>query len=1102
MSDFYAETGALRLVPNATPFSKRSFAFMRHAVSWLLALASAPLAGAAIPDKPDYNKHVRPILAGTCFKCHGSDEKLRKGKLRLDLRDAAVEKKAIVPGNADASELVKRILTTDEDDVMPPRKEHRDLTADQKEILRRWIAAGAEYQQHWSFIPPVKAAVPQIPGDDQVRNEIDSFVRQRLAEEQLSPAPETTKERWLRRVTLDLTGLPPTLRELDEFLADTSGHAFDAAVDRLLASESFGERMATDWLDAARYADTYGRHEDAESAVWRYRDWVVQAFNENLPYDKFLTWQTAGDLLPNPTRDQYIATVFNRLVQQSNEAGSNEEEFRQDHVNDRVKTNATAILGLTMECARCHDHKYDPITQRDYYSFSAFLNNIDELGLFPRQTAAIPAPSLLLYGPAEDAKHRALVEQISAAEKELETIRAGAKERFHAWCREHGMPAPASPAAHYDFESVKAKKAIAKKNFVDSIHPDAPPATSRQTPKAVPRGSSVGIHFENDNSVELPESIGAFRRSDAFSFAFWFQPNQLQDRAVLVHRTRGGLDAASRGYEIILEHGRLEFTLAHFAPGNCVRIRTTQPLPLKTWTHVTAMYDGSSRAAGMKICLNGKCADCEVVRDNLYRDILYRKEWGDFDDAKIQDNGTPVIKLTLGWRYNDMGLKDGAFDDFMVFDRALTPAEAALLAGGAAPRIDQGWWDWLVGNKPLPANADEWLDAWLRDTDDTWRTTNAKLHDLRTQDDNLVNDVDEVMVMREMPVQRPTFVLNRGQFDQHGAEVTPDTPKALPPFPEGAPRNRLGLAQWMVDGKNPLTARVAVNRIWQIFFGRGLVATSEDFGIQGQPPSHPELLDWLACDFMEHGWDVKRVCRMIALSATYRQDSVPVDSSLLERDPQNILLARGPRHRLSAEQIRDTALSVSGLLVPAMGGVPVMPYLPDHLYEDSGIQAHYIQDHGGKLWRRSLYTFRKRTMPPPDMLAFDSPSREFCRVRRECTNTPLQALTLMNDPQFVEACRVLAEKLLREHPKDAEACIAESFRLWTSRAPTPQETAVLHHLLDDERSWFSSHPSEAESLRSKNGEAPTDTRLDAVDVAAVTELERALLGDDETLVEQ
>ncbi len=1080
-------------------FARRRLGAGLACAAGLFVMAGAMSESAAtVPEKPDYNRHVRPILAEACFKCHGMDEKQRKGKLRLDERADAVEKHAIVPGDAAVSELVRRIDAADEDDIMPPLKEHKTLTADQRETLRRWIAQGAEYKKHWAFIPPEKAPVPAVDG----AQPIDAFVRQRLREENLEPAPEASRERWLRRVSFDLTGLPPTLAELDAFLADTSSTAYEKVVDRLLASRGFGEHLATRWLDAARYADTYGRHEDAESPVWRYRDWVVQAINDNLPYDQFLTWQMAGDLLPHPTQDQYVATVFHRLVQQSNEAGSNEEEFRQEHVADRVKTTATAMLGLTMECARCHDHKYDPLSMRDYYSFSAFLNNIDELGLFARQTAGVPAPSLLILPPEQQARLGALQDAMKKTEAELAAIKAGAGARFREWCAHHGAPSLPQPLARYDFSTITGKKAIQKKTFIDVLHPEVPVATVRQTPRPEERGDDVGIRLENDNVIEFPETLGNFRRGDAFTLAFWFLTRVEQERAVVLHRTRGALDAASRGYEMVLDHGRLEFCLAHFAPGNAIRVRTRETLPLGRWMHLTATYDGSSRAAGLKVYINGKAAETEVVRDNLYRDILYRKEWGDFDDAKIQDNGTPGIKLCLGWRYNDMALKDGAFDEFQMYDRALTEPEAALLARPAPEAGKVGWWQSLRSRVPPSFDLEPWLDAWLRDSDDAWKEAAARLHALRTEADDLVNGADEIMVMREMEPRRPTYILARGQFDQRGAEVKPDTPGALPPLDPGLPRNRLGLAQWMVDRKNPLTARVAVNRLWQGFFGTGLVGTPEDLGLQGELPTHPELLDWLACDFMEHGWDVKRLCRMVVLSRTYRQQSMPLDRTLLERDPRNLLLARGPRHRLDAEQIRDAVLALSGLLSTEHGGVPVKPYQPEGLYEDSGIQAHYTQDHGEKLWRRSIYTFRKRTMPPPGLLVFDTSTRETCRVRRESTNTPLQALTLLNDPQFVEACRVLAERELRGHQGDVAAAIAGSFRLWTSRPAAESELAVLRALFEQEKAWYAANPVEAEALLRGNGEAPVDGALPMVDVAALCSLERALLGDDETLVAQ
>ncbi len=1100
--------------------------------------SESPAASARVPATPapkiSFNFQVRPILAENCYACHGPDEKKRKGKLRLDVEAEAVAKGAIKPGDPDESEAIKRLFTQDEDDVMPPPESRHQMTEAQKELLKRWVAQGGHYETHWAFVAPQSPPVPQLskvsnedvgaeatgsaksasktkpagkaksakksenenggsgpssaaaaPGDFNAGSAIDSFVLQRLQKEGIRPAPKADRATWLRRVTLDLVGLPPTPEEIEAFLKEPSEQSYERVVDRLLASPAYGERMASDWLDAARYADTYGRHEDAESPVWPYRDWVVRAFNGNMPYSQFLTEQTAGDLLPNPTQDQLVATVFNRLVQQSNEAGSNEEEFRQEHVADRVRTNATAILGLSVECARCHDHKYDPITMKDYYGFSAFLNNINELGLYSRQTSGIPAPSVLLEDADTQEKVRTLKEETARAEAQLQQIREAAAVRYAAWQRQNGLPRAAAPTAWYRFEFRERAKKSELKIITDEMNPQDP-GMSRVTPELVqgPPGHGTALLVGGDFPISFGNR-GVFRRSDAFSFSLWYRPGEAQERSVLLHRTRGGLDAASRGYEVILENMFPEFSLSHFAPENSIRIRGKEKLLIGQWTHLGVTYDGSSKAAGMRLYLNGKPVETTVVSDNLYRDILYRKEWGDFDTSKIQDNGTPVVDLSLAWRYNDMGVKNGAFDEFKVFDRQLSLVE---MAGEADVTSD--------------TTPESWFVAYLRDHDAPWQEAWKKVHDLRTAQDDVANNAQELMVMKEAAVPRETHVMLRGQWDQPGEIVTADVPLKLFPMPAGLPKNRLGLAKWYVDRNNPLTARVFVNRLWQMFFGRGLVGTAEEFGIQGDLPTHPELLDWLACDFMDHGWNVKRLCKQIALSSTYRQSSVPTDKRLLQEDPQNRLLGRGPRFRLSAEQLRDTALSAAGLLVRTMGGPPVKPYQTPNLYADSGVQSPYEQDHGEALWRRSVYCFWKRTMPLPTLTVFDGPTREFCKMRRERTNTPLQALALLNAPEFVECARVLAQRQLKQFPGDAIAQIRDAFLRCTGREISPAETAELQSLLKEQQEYYTSHPADAETFLKNAGEAPVEPNLTPMEVAALSMVTRVLLSHDATVVKQ
>lgn len=1054
--------------------------FMSSALSRTLALSvTAVVLGwtsAAFADV-SYNFEIKPILAEHCFKCHGQDEKQRKADLRLDDRDNALAMKAVVPGDAEVGTLIERIVSTDPDEVMPPPKEHKPLKPEQIELIKRWLREGAKFEKHWSFIPPQKPAVPRIEMEGaRVVNEVDAFVLERLRREGAVQAAEAAPEAWLRRVTFDLTGLPPTLDELDGFMADHSEGAKERVVERLLAAPQYGEHMAVGWLDVARFADTYGRHEDHDCLTWPYRDWVIRAFNDNLPYDQFVKWQTAGDMIPGASQDMYLATVFNRLPQQSNEAGSDEEEFRQEIVADRVNTNGMAFLGLSLECARCHDHKYDPISTREYYSMAAFLNNIDECGLYTVYTENVPAPSMFVYEGDDERQHAEVKLKIKLKEAERETVLPEAKRRFERWLREHeGRPVTPEPLVHLGFEGYLNKEEKTIRNSADEQKTGVLRRRSDFDKGHIGRA----LFFKEDNAVTVP-GVGQYGRTQPFSFSVWLKPTVSQDRALVVHYSRAGLDAGSQGYELLIENDRLAFAVCHFWPGNAIRVKASQPLILNAWTMVTVTYDGSSRAAGIKMYLNGLPASTEVDRDRLYKDIVY----GDIFMGKDAVAGPT---LTISGRHNDRSLDKAYVDEFYFWDRELTPVEVKL-----------------VGDKDATNKSEEWLGWWLREKDPAWRKLSEELRELRDEENAISMRMKEVMVMRELPEEkrRPTFVLERGHFKSIGERVKPDVPASVFEFPNDLPRTRLGYAQWLVDRRNPLTARVFVNRIWQQFFGRGLVATSEDFGVQGQLPSHPELLDWLAVWFMDNGWNVKDLCRLIALSATYGQDGRPVDERWLTEDPDNALLTHGPRNRLTAEQLRDNVLALSGLLNKQLGGPPTKPYQPAGLWEDSATQHSYEQDHGDRLFRRSCYTFWRRTLPPPSMTVFDAPTREFCKSRRDRSFTPLQALVLFNDPQFLEAARVVAEKLVNDYPNpsDDQARVETAFRLFTGRKPGSVEREILMELLKDQRSYFAGCPDEAERLRRENGEAPVEEKLSAVEVAASTMLTRALLGYEDSVM--
>jgi hypothetical protein len=1026
--------------------------------------------GAIAAAEPlQFNRDIRPILSDTCFACHGPDSATRKAGLRLDKRDVAIDHGAIAPGDATASELIKRITAGDPADRMPPPESNLSLSADEIARLQQWISEGAEYQPHWSLVPPPEAVT--VPAVD-APTAIDAFVRARLQQEELAPSPQADKETLIRRLSFDLIGLPPTVEEIDAFLADDSPNAYEHLVDRLLASPAYGERMARDWLDVARYADTFGYQNDIENDVWPWRDWVIRAFNDNLPYDDFIRWQLAGDLLEQPTQDQRLATAFNRLHRQTNEGGSVEEEFRLAYVADRVETFSNAFLGLTMQCARCHDHKFDPISQKDYFALSAFFDDIDESGIYSHFTKTAPSPSMLLYREGEEATHNELKAFITSAEAEAETARAEAAERVDAWLQNDRREVKEfDPILHWPLET------IAEGKTTDLADPKRPGSVSLN-PTTTDGRVGEAFLFDGENSVE--SDAADFERTDPFSIALWLKATEHVPTTVVLHRTKAASDAASRGYDLLLEDGKPTFSLTHFWPGNAIRIQTKEPLPLDTWTHIAVRYDGSSKAAGLTLYLNGAPADTAIIRDNLFKTIRYESD---------------KPKLTIAARFRDVGFKDGAIDELYVFDRQLSTLEIEALA---QLRTINAHFEQLAIREDDAAK-DLLEEHYTLNIDLGYRLARAKRSEAWRQESDFVEGLQNIMVMRDMAAPRQAYILERGEYNLRGEPVDPGTPENVLPFSANLPHNRLGLAEWLLDPRHPLTARVAVNRYWQLFFGRGLVETQEGFGSQGSAPTHPDLLDYLARWFIDNDWDVKALCKELVLSATYRQQSAPTPE-LLARDPQNALLARGPRHRLSAEQIRDEALAASGLLVGKIGGPSVKPYQPEGIWKDAS-QVDYTPDTGDGLYRRSVYTFIKRTVPPPSMLTFDATSREVCVVRRERTITPLQALVLLNDPQYVEAARVLAAKTVAAHPEEADKRIDALFRSLTSRLPSAEEREFLRQAYAEQRSHFAQH-TEGASQYVQVGDSPAAEGIDPAELAATTALTQAIMNLDEFQVKR
>jgi len=992
----------------------------------------------------DFGRDIRPILSDRCFACHGPDDLERKGRLRLDHRDNAIQPAksgaaAIVPGKPEESELIKRLVTHDVDDVMPPPKTGKTVTSGQVDLFRRWIAQGAPYREHWSFIPPERPPVPTPPATAEVAsraNPIDAFIADRLGQENLRIAPEADRSTLVRRATLDLTGLPPSPEEIDAFLADASPKAYENLVDRLLDSPRYGERMAVDWLDAARYADTHGYHLDSGRDMTAWRDWVIRAFNDNKPFDQFTVEQLAGDLLPDATVDQKVASGFNRNHMINYEGGAIAEEYHYAYLVDRVNTTATVWLGLTMACSQCHDHKYDPLSKTDYYKFLAFFNNVPESGLDGNRGNA--SPTLKLATPEQSQRLAALNLAVADVEKALTDSNPEIEAAQAAW----------------ESSILRSTGAAWTRAVIAETQ-----STGGSPFRLLDDGSMLAT---GPNPGQDTYTISV---SNPFPHATAIQLEVLPDPSL-------GNEGPGRS-----ENGNFVLSSIRVAD-------PTAPVPIQT-----ATADFSQNGYPIAHTLDDKPESGWAVYGSTGK-----------PHTAVFEFGTPPARgkltVTLGFQ---SGFPQHAIGRFR-FSLSESPTPHPTVTVPADVR------------DALAIAAESRNPEQRKKIEQHYRDKISPLHRQRKEAvaaakkarDEFDRQIPSTMVMAEMQKPRDTFIRMRGAYDQLGEKVSAGTPGALPPLPDGELPNRLGLARWLVSPQHPLTSRVAVNRLWQMFFGTGMVKTAEDFGSQGDWPSHPELLDWLSREFIESGWNIKKLQRLILTSATYRQSS-RAEPKLFQRDPENRLVARGARFRLQAEFIRDQALALSGLLKGQIGGKSVSPYQPAGLWEELSMRedsrnfsAQFFElSKGADLYRRSMYTFWKRSSPPPQMSTFDAPDRETCTVRRPRTNTPLQALVLLNDPTYIEASRKFAERLLNRTGSDADR-VAWAFRLATARIPSAQEKAILLRVLEQQRAHYQANRQAAEELLA-TGEAPRDLTLDAAELAAWTLLSSTILNLDETV---
>jgi hypothetical protein len=1021
-----------------------------------------------------YNRDIRPILADNCFACHGPDSAARKADLRLDQRDMSMDMGAIVPGDPDSSTLTYRIFSEDPDEIMPPPQTKKKLTAGQKETLKRWIEEGAEYEPHWSYITPVRPELPPVKNQAWVKNPIDHFILAKVEAAGLAPANEADRRTLARRASLDITGLPPSPELVDRFVNDSSPNAYEKLLDELLRSPKWGEHRGRYWLDYARYADTHGIHFDNFREMWSYRDWVTRAFNQNMTWDEFTIESLAGDLLPNRTLEQQIGSGFNRCNMTTNEGGIIDEEYAVLYARERTEATSAVWLGMTTGCSVCHDHKFDPLSQKEFYELSAFFNNTTQA---VRDGNIKDTPPIVVAPLPADRDRWFALEKIPAVQERLAARKAESRPEFEKWL------ATASPDV---FASTLPSEGLYLHAPLDEGSGQSAKITVGSETRDVPLSASAAwkpghvspqaVEITKGAVAELADA-GDFEKDQPFSCGAWIKLPANDSNGALASRMDNA--ANYRGWDYWVQARRVGTHIINSWNQDALKVVTKDQIPANQWTHVLFTYDGSGKAAGVKIYVNGQSQPTNVESDTLKSTIR------------------TSVPFKIGQRNTSEPISGAAIQDLRIFTRVLAPQEAESLA--KATRYAS-----LVA-KPADQRSeserDELFGWWLATLDPPSVEIAQELARLEREQSEIKGRATIAHVMQEKTEPAMAFVLFRGEYDKRRDEVAADTPDILPSFPADFPRNRLGLAQWLLLPEHPLTARVTVNRFWQEVFGTGILRTSGDFGVSGELPSHPELLDWLAVEFRESGWDVKKLFKLMLMSATYRQAAI-VTPEKREKDPDNRLLSRGPRFRMDAEMIRDYALAASGLLSPKMGGPSVKPYQPPGVWEAIAMNVSntrsYQRDTGEDLYRRSLYTFWKRQAPPASMEIFNAPNREYCVVRRERTNTPLQALVTLNDEQFVEAARHLAQRAIKDGGESFDSRIELIGKRLLARPFREEEKQVIRGSFDALLAHYQSAPEEATKLITV-GESKPDASLHPSELAAWTMLCNELMNLDEVL---